>query len=188
MLLNGTKSSSRPERAVPIDLRLRAIAENVPASDIDEVWVFPPLPNRDFACEFIVLLCYDGGEDRRRIVTSHVDAQFRDPESEEFEWVQRVREHGTAPQRWIAEMPDRLLGRLAESGTPAVFRVGGRDDALEETFQACAKSGNGNGNGNGHSVLDPNSAIGIDSRAEPVVTFSTIIEFSDAGEHTEPSE
>ncbi|KPK78994.1 MAG: hypothetical protein AMS25_14105 [Gemmatimonas sp. SM23_52] len=91
------RGPSRTDRGLPLDLRLRAIADNVPTSSIDQLWVFPPLPNREIACEFLVLVCYDGGPDRRRILTSHVDAQFSDPEGDELEWVQRVREHGAAP-------------------------------------------------------------------------------------------
>ena len=84
MLLKGVRGPTRLDRVLPLELRLRAIAEKIPASNIDELWVFPPLPNRDLACEFIVLVCYDGGEGHRRILTSHVDAQFKDPESDEF--------------------------------------------------------------------------------------------------------
>ena len=63
-LLNGMRGPSRTDRVLPLDLRLRAIADNVPTSSIDQLWVFPPLPNREIACEFLVLVCYDGGPDR----------------------------------------------------------------------------------------------------------------------------
>ncbi|NIR42911.1 MAG: hypothetical protein GWN51_02175, partial [Gemmatimonadetes bacterium] len=49
--------------------------------------------------------------ERRRILTAQVDAEFTDPEGDELRWVQRVREQGTAPRRWLSDIPDRLLGR-----------------------------------------------------------------------------
>jgi len=173
MLLKGVRGPTRPDRVLPLGLRLRAIVDKIPASNIDELWVFPPLPDRDLACEFIVLVCYDGGESRRRILTSHVDAQFKDAESDEFEWVQRIREQGTTPHRWVAALPDRLLQRLADAGVPEVARVGGRTEAWEEAVERLS---NGNGSGNGDGSKSERSALLIDSGVLPEVTFSTIIE------------
>jgi hypothetical protein len=162
---------------LPLEQRLRAIADNIPASSIDELWVFPPLPDRDLACEFIVLVCFDGGEDRRRILTSHVDAQFKDPEDDEFEWVQRIREQGTTPHRWVAAIPDRLLQRLADAGVPEVVQVGGESEAWEEAVERLANgNGFGNGPGNGSAAGGERSALLIDRSVLPEVTFSTIIE------------
>lgn len=195
MFIKGLSGGDRPDRALPVDLRLRAISESIPPSYIDELWVFPPLPNRDIGCEFLVLLCYDGGEDRRRILTSHVDAQRRDPESEELEWVQRLREQGTAPQRLMAEIPDRLLQRLSDAGTPEVIEVGGLQKKWEEAVTLFAErrsgdphNGNGGGSANGHAngARNGNGDGGknganngftlIDSRARREVTFRTVIE------------
>lgn len=173
MLLKGMSGSSKPERALPLDLRLQAIADNVPTSTIDEVWVFPPLPDRDIACEFLVLLCYDGGPDRRRVLTSHVDARRADPEAEEFEWVQRLREHGTAPHEWVSGMPDRLLHRLADAGTPEVIEVCGQAEVWDDVVKRMGER-NGNGNGHGDAFL-AESAL-IDSQATSRITFSTINE------------
>ena len=173
MLLKGVRGPSKSDRALPLDLRLQAISDRIPASSIDELWVFPPLPNREVSCEFVVLICYDGGEDRRRILTCHVDAQFSDPESDEFELVQRVRQQGTAPQRSVADIPDRLLGRLADAGVPEIVEVGGQIEAWEE---ALTRFTNGNGNGNGHGVLAGHDPLLVDSRVLPEVTFSTIID------------
>lgn len=188
MLLKGVRGPTRPDRVLPLDLRLRAIADNIPAANIDELWVFPPLPNRDLACEFIVIVCFDGGEDRRRILTSHVDAQFKDPESDEFEWVQRIREQGTTPQRWVAAIPDRLLQRLADAGVPEVVQVGGESEAWEAAVERLA-NGNGSGNGseNGDAAERERSALLIDSSVVPVVSFSTIIE-GDVPGNGSPSE
>lgn len=142
---------SRADRALPLHLRLRAIADSVSASSIDELWIFPPLPDRDAACEFIVLTCYDG-EDRRRIFTAHVDAQRSDPESDEFQWVQRIQEHGAAPRHWVTDMPDRLLQRLAEAGVPEVVPIGGRIEAWEQTIARFA-------NGSQHVDSRPTAAV-----------------------------
>jgi hypothetical protein len=177
MLLKGVRGPTRLDRVLPLELRLRAIADKIPASNIDELWVFPPLPNRDLACEFIVLVCYDGGEGHRRILTSHVDAQFKDPDSDEFEWVQRIREQGTTPHRWVAALPDRLLQRLADAGVPEVVQVGGESEAWEEAVERLTNgNGSGNGSGNGNGAGSERSAFLIDSSVLPVVTFSTIIE------------
>lgn len=188
MLLKGVRGPARPGRALPLDRRLRAISDNIPASHIDELWVFPPLPNRDLACEFIVLICFDGGDDRRRILTSHVDAQFKDPESDEFEWVQRIREQGTTPHRWVADIPDRLLQRLADAGVPEVVQVGGEFGAWEAAIERWA-NGNGSKNGseNGNGAGQERSALLIDSSVLPEVTFSTIIE-ADVPENGLPTE
>ena len=177
MLLKRMSGQTRPDRALPLDLRLLAIADSIPAASIDELWVFPPLPDRDIACEFVVLVCFDGGQDRRRILTSHVDAEFADPESEEFELVQRVREQGTAPQRYISDIPDRLLCRLAEAGTPEVIEVGGRAEAWEAALAQLADgSGNGNGNGNGAGLGVALGVAHVDSALKREISFVTIIE------------
>jgi len=188
MLVNGMTGSSKPKRLLPLNLRLLAIADSVPTSLIDELWVFPPLPNRDLACEFLVLVCYDGGPERRRILTSHVDAQRSDPEGDDLEWVQRLKEHGTAPHDWVAGMPDRLLQRLSEAGVPEVIEVGGHAEAWEQAVARFAngdRNGNGNGNGNGHfaEAAPPH----VDSHQPPVITFSTINEsvLTLSGVHTE---
>ncbi len=183
MLLNRVVGSSRPDRALPLDLRLQAIADNIPTSTIDELWVFPPLPDRDSACEFLVLVCYDGGAERRRIVTAHVDAQPSDGGGEEYEWVQRLREHGTAPHQWVAGMPERLLQRLSEAGIPEVIEVGGQDEAWREAVERFANGhGNGNGNGHGHGNGNGNSAAyHVDSRHLKAIAFSTINETTVSG-------
>ncbi|UCC74580.1 MAG: hypothetical protein JSV86_08530 [Gemmatimonadota bacterium] len=188
MLLKGVRGPTRPDRALPLDLRLRAIADSIPASSIDELWVFPPLPDRDLACEFVVLVCFDGGEDRRRILTAHVDAQFVDPESDDYEWVQRVREQGTAPQRWVSAIPDRLLQRLADAGVPEVVQVGGSAEAWEEALTRFANgNGSGKGSGNGGVSGSQHSALLIDRSVLPEATFTTIIEAGVSG-NASPSE
>lgn len=165
MLLSGMNGSSSPERALPLDLRLRAIGHELDAARIDELWIFPPLPNRDVACEFLVLICYDG-EDRRRILTAHVDAERSDPESEEYEWVQRLKEHGVVPRGWVPEIPERMLQRLADAGVPEIVEVGGRLEAWEA---AIARFANGSGNGvgvHGEQGDSPHSGGVVFERAE----------------------
>lgn len=179
VLLNRVSGSSRPDRALPLNLRLQAIAENIPTEIIDELWVFPPLPDRDAACEFLVLVCYDGGEDRRRIVTAHVDAQRTESGGEDFEWIQRLREHGTAPHQWVAGMPERLLQRLSEAGIPEVIEVAGREDAWSGAVQRFAQSnGNGQTNGNGNGSAEITAVFSVDSKCLQAITFSTINETS----------
>lgn len=171
MLLNRTVRSSRSDRVLPLNLRLQAIADNIPTAIIDELWVFPPLPDRDSACEFLVLVCYNGGDDRRRIVTVQVDAQRSEGGGEELEWVQRLREHGTAPHQWVAGMPERLLQRLSEAGIPEVIEVAGRDEVWAGTIERFS-----DGNGNGHAGIGAD--FSVDSRHSQAITFSTINETS----------
>lgn len=142
-LLSALGSSSKPERSLPLAARLRAIAEDIPASQIAELWVFPPLPNRETTSEFILLNCFDGAG-RRRIVTAHVEAQPSDPENDEFEWIQKLEEHGAAPERWVAGIPDRLLRRLADAGVPEVVEIAGEPERWAE---AVANLTNGHGTG-----------------------------------------
>ncbi len=181
MLQKGVNGSSNGDRALPLDLRLRAIADNVPASSVEEVWVFPPLPDRQIASEFIVLVCYNGGDDRRRILTCHVDAQLGEPESDELRWVQRVREHGTAPQSWVAGMADRLLQRLSDAGVPEIVEIGGRSDAWEEAVARFAVS-----DGDDVASSLAGGVPHVDIRVKPEITFTTIIEFPRNGADTEP--
>jgi hypothetical protein len=171
--------SSRPDRALPLNLRLQAIADSIPTTIIDELWVFPPLPDRDGACEFLVLVCYDGGEDRRRIVTAHVDAQRSEGGGEDVEWVQRLREHGTAPHQVVAGMPERLLQRLSEAGIPEVIEVAGQEEAWSSAIEQFANGkGNGQANGNGDGNVSVGAAFPVDSRPVQAITFSTINETS----------
>ncbi|UCF20354.1 MAG: hypothetical protein JSU87_02805 [Gemmatimonadota bacterium] len=182
MLQKGVNGSSNADRALPLDLRLRAIAENVPASSVEEVWVFPPLPDRSIASEFIVLVCYNGGDDRRRILTCHVDAQLGESEGDELRWVQRVREQGTAPHSWVTGMPDRLLKRLSDAGVPEIVEIGGRSQAWEEAVARFA-GGAAEGAASGLAGGVPN----VDIRVQPEISFSTVIELPSNGatpEHT----
>lgn len=173
MVWGRVNGSARRDPALPLDRRLEAIAENVPTSLIDELWVFPPLPDRDLTSEFIVIVCFDGGQDRRRILTAQVDAQRADQESAEFEWVQRLREHGTAPQGWVSDMPERLLQRLAHAGLPEVIEICGDAESWE---RAISRFANGNGNGNGGAEAGPGDLFRVDSPAKPTISFSTINE------------
>ena len=170
-MLSGMNGSSSPEHALPLEHRLRALGENVSASSIDELWVFPPLPNRDVACEFLVLICFDG-QDRRRILTAHVDAERADPESDEFEWVQRIKEHGAVPRPWISEIPDRMLRRLAESGVPEIVEVGGSAEAWEA---AIARFANGNGSSNGAGNVGGAAVRQVDNGRDRRIVFDTAL-------------
>ncbi len=98
-----------------------------------------------------------------------MDARRPNPEVDEFEWVQRLREHGTAPQSWVTGMPDRLLQRLSEAGVPEVIEVGGHQEAWREAIARFA-NGHGNGDVNGRGN-------GLEQRGvTPEIVFSTIYE------------
>lgn len=157
-LLQGVESRRPAGRDLPLADRLRAIAEELPPTSIDELWVFPPLPSRDTGSEFILLTSFDGPT-RRRVITAHMEAAFEDEDGTEFVWVQRVHELGVVPQDWLESLPDGLLRRLAEAGVPHVVEVGGRLEVWAEALDHYAngvEDGNGAGirphltNGTGH--------------------------------------
>jgi hypothetical protein len=145
------------EPALPLDVRLRAIGERIEISEIDELWVFPPLPDRDGAAEFIVLSCYDG-PGRRRVVTAHVEPQRDEQAAEEPEitWVQRLHEHGAAPEDWVSGIPDRLLQRLSEAGVPRVVEIGGQPERWVEAIDGLTGGNGAHGNATAADGRAPN--------------------------------
>ena len=160
-LLKGVEARRPPERDLPLYERLQALAEEVSPADIDEIWVFPPLPNRDAAAEFLLLSGYHVESDRhRRVITAHVEAEFEDEDGLDFVWVQRIERVGPVPQDWLESLPDSLLGRFAEAGTPEVHEIAGRPEAWEALLARLAEAGGavaaganaGGGNGNGRAV------------------------------------
>ncbi len=159
-LLQGVDARRPPERDLPLEARLRAIADELSPTSIDELWVFPPLPSRDAGSEFILVTSFDGPE-RRRVLTAHVEPEFKDETSDEFTWVQRLRELGAVPQNWLESLPDGLLRRLAEAGIPQVLEIGGQLEAWEEAVTSIA-SANGHGNSSGAVVPSSNSASRVD--------------------------
>lgn len=170
---------SNGDAVLPLDARLREIGDRLPPSQIDEIWIFPPLPDREFASEFIVLSCFEA-PGRRRIVTAHVEAESEGSEEVPATWVQRLREHGVAPENWVPGIPDRLLERLSDAGVPRVFEIGGEPgrwtEALGELLGNGAANGAvnglGNGNGNGAETAPGN----VDSTASTKVTSRTPVE------------
>lgn len=151
-VLGALNGNSRPERSLPLDARLRAIGDHISPTQIAELWVFPPLPDRDATSEFLLLACYDG-TDRRRIVTAQLEARLADPEDEEYDWVLRLEEHGAAPEGWVAGIPDRLLRRLSEAGVPEVVEIGGQPERWADAIQRFA-DGDGASAAPGHGYID----------------------------------
>lgn len=133
---------------LPLERRLQAIGDRVAVSEIDELWVFPPLPDREMTSEFIVISCYDG-PGRRRIVTAHVEIESRDPETAEITCVQHLEEHGAAPEGWVSGIPDRLLQRLSDAGVPEAIEIGGSPERWLEAIRSLTGSGNGTVAANG---------------------------------------
>lgn len=144
--LRGSDGRLRRDEVLPLAARLKEIEERIPPSRIDAVWIFPPLPEREISCEFIVLSCFDGPE-RRRIITAHVEARPSESDATDFRWVQRMLEHGAAPEGWVSGMPDRLLGRLSDAGVPQVMEIGGEPRRWLEAVHALANGNGGAGNG-----------------------------------------
>jgi hypothetical protein len=174
-LLQGVDSRRSPDRDLPLAARLRALAEHHPPTSIDELWVFPPLQNRGAAGEFILVTSFEVlGAGRRRVVTAHVEPEFKDEDGVEFVWVQRIVEVGAVRQEWLEALPDSLLGRFAEAGVPEVLEIGGRAEAWEEALTRFAnENGNGHQNGsappsgNGAAADSGHAAVRVDSPATP---------------------
>lgn len=169
-LLKGVEARRPAERDLPLHERLRALAEEVSPADIDELWVFPPLPNREAAAEFLLLTGYHVESDRhRRVITAHVEAEFEDEEGLDFVWVQRVERVGPVPQDWLESLPDSLLGRFAEAGTPEVHEIGGQPEAWEALLARFAEAGGGVRNGNGGSN---GNGLDVEGGAAPAIAMN----------------
>lgn len=140
----------------PMELpaRLRAVHEELGATAVDRVWVFSPLSHQDPAAEFVLLSCYDGAPDRRRVLVARLVLEPLDDEGHEVRWVQRLEAHGTAPREVIPRVADRLSRRVGDSSAPIVAEIGGAPERWDAFLRGLANgdsgtNGHGAGNGNG---------------------------------------
>lgn len=134
-----------------LDARLRAVHEELGAA-VDQVWVFTPLAHQDPASEFVLLSCYDGAPDRRRVVVARLCLEPLDEEGHEVRWVQRLEVQGTAPRDVVPRLVERLSRRVGEPTTPVVAEIAGAPERWEKFLTEIAgHAANGNGQGaNGH--------------------------------------
>lgn len=149
-MLNRVNRRLKPP--MELDVRLRAVHEELGATAVDQVWVFTPLPHQDPASEFVLLSCYDGAPDRRRVVVARLCLEALDEEGHDVRWIQRLEVHGTAPRDAIPRLAERLSRRAGDPTTPVVAEIGGLPDRWEAFLRDLLRAeanGNGNANGNG---------------------------------------
>lgn len=133
-----------------LDARLRAVHAELGAAAVDQVWVFTSLPHQDPASEFVLLSCYDGAPDRRRVVVARLCLESLDDEGHEVRWIQRLEAHGTAPRDAIPRLAERLSRRAGDPAAPVVGAIGGDPDRWEAFVRDLLRAeSNGNGHGNG---------------------------------------
>jgi hypothetical protein len=131
-----------------LDARLRAVQQELGGA-VDQVWVFTPLAHQDPACEFVLLSCFDGAPDRRRVVVARLCLEPLDEEGHDVRWVQRLEVQGTAPRDVVPRLADRLSRRVGQATTPVVVEIAGAPERWQEFLRALA--GNG-ANANGHDA------------------------------------
>ena len=146
---------------IPIGLeaRLRAAAETLDPSAVDQVWIFPPLPDQEPAAEFLLFSCYDGAPDRRRVIAARVTVEPIDEAGLEVRWVQRLDVHGTAPRDILPRVADRLVRRTGTPAPPRVVEIGGAPERWEallaELASRPADGADGGANGAGRVDTRP---------------------------------
>lgn len=137
----------KPDRRLrpTLDLggRLKAAGDELGASAVDEVWIFPPLPNQEPPTEFVMLSCFDGAPERRRVVVARLTLEPLDEEGDEVRWVQKLEEHGTAPQDVIPRLAERLLRRAGDSNAPLVAEIRGAPERWSDFLGHVTNGTNG---------------------------------------------
>lgn len=140
-----------------LDARLRAVHEELGAAVVDRVWVFSPLSHQDPAAEFVLLSCFDGAPERRRVIVARLILEPLDEEGHEVRWVQKLEAYGTAPRDVVPRMAERLSRRAGDPSAPRVAEIGGSADRWEAFLRELANgrgnaaypNGDGGGNGRG---------------------------------------
>jgi CRISPR/Cas system-associated protein Cas5 (RAMP superfamily) len=131
---------ARPETGT-LPVLLGAIADHIPVTAIDEVWIFPP--HRVGRAESVVAVvsAFEDGADRRRIFTARCTV-VREPKGPGT--VQReVAEEGSAPAERLGRLIEGVLRRLGDelpTAPPRQVRVGG-DAARWEAVLGELESG-----------------------------------------------
>lgn len=167
-MMNRVHRRLRPP--LDLDARLRAVHDELGPA-VDRVWVFTPLAHQDPASEFVLLSCFDGAPDRRRVVVARLCLEPVDEEGHEVRWVQRLEVHGTAPCDVVPRLAERLLRRVGEPATPVVAEIAGAPERWEAFLRELAGNGaraSTDGHGaNGHSANGPHHAHTNGNGADP---------------------
>lgn len=169
--MDGSAEDGRERLSDEVSRRLHDLEDTVPPSEIDELWVFPPLDEPDGTAEF-VLFTRLGDNGTRRLYSSRVppsDEERRElpgpsgytrereremanrrngdegDGEEEAGADQRVTEHGTMPQGRLPGLVQRFRRRLEEDRAPVHLRIDGSRQRWIELVRPASRNGDGTG-------------------------------------------
>lgn len=123
----------------PVAIRLQALTRAIPALEIAELWVFPPLSAMENSSEFFLFTRLLGGE-RRGLYSACLLADDGSGER------QVVVEHGSVPADRVPKLVKSLQRRLKGAFEPFHAVIDGSEVRWEEMFHA---NGDAPTNGNG---------------------------------------
>lgn len=150
---------------------LHALAGQVPADSIDELWIFPTRRSGQSESTVVVASAFVPGDDeRRRIITAHCSTR---PEPGKRKPVSRqtIAEQGVAPAELVGRLVDGVMRRLDEelaALAPRAIQIGGKGERWDEllaeltgaTEQAAAPEGSAPAAPPAGSVSAPGSPAG----------------------------
>lgn len=148
--MDGSVEQGERRISEEVSRRLRELEEEVPPTEIGELWVFPPLEEREGSREFVLFTRY-GDNGTRRLYSARVPpsdgeggrelpgplGHTREPEREmanrengdgqaEAEVPeQRITEHGAMPVGRLPGLVQRFRRRLDDGGAPVHLEIGG---------------------------------------------------------------
>ena len=107
---------------------LPRIANQVPISLIDYIWIFPPRRIAIGESIVVVVGAFDDDPVRRRVITAHFTIS-RNRKGQAFVNA-RFDEHGSAPINHVTRVVDGVLRRLGEDtdASPREEQIAGRDE------------------------------------------------------------
>lgn len=118
---------------------LHALAPQVPAETIDELWIFPTRRSGKSESAVVVASAFvSPGDDRRRIITAHRTIR---PELGKKVAQEVITEQGIAPAERVPRLVEGVLRRLDEelaALTPRAVRIAGEVERWEELLTELA--------------------------------------------------
>jgi hypothetical protein len=111
---------------------LDRLGARIPASAIDEVWIFPVRRAGPMESTVIALAAYDPDDARRRLFTARYTVT-RDPKGKPIV-EETLEEQGTAPAERVNRVIEGVLRRLGDDSTdvPRNARIGGDASAWSD--------------------------------------------------------
>ncbi|MGH7471671.1 MAG: hypothetical protein ACRENP_27275 [Longimicrobiales bacterium] len=117
---------------------LTRLAQAVPVTTIDEVWLFPTRRLSGFESTVIVLSLYTDEPDRRRVVTAHFKATRNKRGEATIDT--SLEDHAVAPADRLIRVIDGVLRRLGDdlAATPQAARISGEEERYQALIEASA--------------------------------------------------